>query len=113
VAKFLIDANLPYYFKLWNTPNFIHVLDLDDSCSDEFIWQHAKENGLTIVSKDSDFSSKLLLQGSPPKVIHLKFGNLRMKEFHQHISQAWPLIEIHIETHSLINVYRDKLELIK
>jgi hypothetical protein len=31
VAKYLVDANLPYYFRLWNNPDFIHVKDIDDS----------------------------------------------------------------------------------
>ena len=37
MPKYLIDANLPYYFSLWNNSNFIHVKDLDDSWSDEII----------------------------------------------------------------------------
>ncbi len=35
MAKYLIDANLPYYFGLWNNKEFIHVKDIDDSLSDE------------------------------------------------------------------------------
>jgi predicted nuclease of predicted toxin-antitoxin system len=32
-------------------------------------------NGFAIVSKDSDFSQRSFLHGSPPKVIWLKIGN--------------------------------------
>jgi len=39
MAKYLIDANLPYYFNLWNNPDFIHVKDLNDSWTDEKIWK--------------------------------------------------------------------------
>lgn len=35
MAQFLIDANLPYYFGLWNNPDYIHVLDIDDTWSDD------------------------------------------------------------------------------
>ncbi len=30
MKKYLIDANLPYYFSTWNTEAFIHVKDLND-----------------------------------------------------------------------------------
>lgn len=38
---------------------------------DSKIWEFAKKEGLTIVTKDSDFYTKSLLRGSPPKVIWL------------------------------------------
>jgi len=40
---YLIDANLPYYFSLWNTPDFIHVRDIDETWTDEEIWNFAKD----------------------------------------------------------------------
>jgi len=60
MPKFLIDANLPYYFSLWNNEDFIHVKDIDDSLTDDAIWNYAKQNNLTIITKDSDFSLKVL-----------------------------------------------------
>jgi len=33
--KYLIDANLPYYFSLWEGEEFIHQTDLGDTWSDE------------------------------------------------------------------------------
>ena len=44
MPKFLIDINLPYYFSLWNTPDFIHQKDLDVKWLDEEIWIYAKFN---------------------------------------------------------------------
>lgn len=43
--------------------------------SDDAIWRYAKENGFVIVSKDSDFSQRSALLGSPPKVVWLRVGN--------------------------------------
>ena len=43
MARFIIDANLPYYFGLWNNENYIHVFDLNDTWSDQQIWNYAKE----------------------------------------------------------------------
>ncbi len=113
MAKYLVDANLPYYFALWNNPDFIHVKDLDDSWSDEQIWNYAKQHNLIIVTKDADFSLKVLHRGTPPKVIHLRFGNLKMSAFHDIISSIWNVIEEHIADNNLINVYADRIEFIK
>jgi predicted nuclease of predicted toxin-antitoxin system len=43
--------------------------------SDLEVWQYALEHGFAIVSKDSDFSQRSFLLGSPPKVIWLRIGN--------------------------------------
>jgi predicted nuclease of predicted toxin-antitoxin system len=42
---------------------------------DTAVWQFAERNGFVVVSKDSDFSRRSSLFGSPPKVIWLRFGN--------------------------------------
>jgi predicted nuclease of predicted toxin-antitoxin system len=108
--KFLIDANLPYYFNLWNNPEYLHVKDLDDTLSDEQIWNYAKQNDLIIITKDADFSLKILTLGSPPKVIHIRFGNLKMKDFHDKISQVWDIVQKEILENNLINIYQDRIE---
>ncbi|MFY7742591.1 MAG: DUF5615 family PIN-like protein [Flavobacterium sp.] len=81
MVKYLIDVNLPYYFSLWNSDEFIRQKDINDQSSDEEIWQYAKNNNLTIITKDVDFSNKILLHNPPPKVIHIRFGNMKMNEF--------------------------------
>jgi predicted nuclease of predicted toxin-antitoxin system len=43
--------------------------------SDDAIWEHARVDGFTIVSKDNDFRQRSFLKGSPPKVIWLSVGN--------------------------------------
>jgi len=43
--------------------------------SDAAIWDYARDRGLTIVSKDSDFHQASFLRGSPPKVIWIRRGN--------------------------------------
>ena len=96
-----------------NNSDFIHVKDLDDTWSDETIWQYARENNLIIITKDADFSLKVLYKGVPPKVIHLKFGNLRIKELHELMTKAWQRIELLLQDNSLINVYFDRIEGIK
>ena len=43
--------------------------------ADIAIWDYAKDHGLTIVSKDSDFMQMSFLHGFPPKVIWIRRGN--------------------------------------
>ena len=42
---------------------------------DAQLWQYAKVQGFTIVTKDSDFHERSLMLGFPPKVIWLQCGN--------------------------------------
>ena len=43
--------------------------------TDEDIWNFAKTNGYTIISKDQDFYQRALLYGAPPKFVWLSIGN--------------------------------------
>lgn len=110
--RFIIDENLPYRFKLWNNEDFIHVYDIDEIKSDSDIWQYAKRKNLTIVTKDTDFSLKIMYNTPPPKVIHLRFGNLKMQQFHSLLNKIWHNIESEIESHKLVNVFVDRIEAI-
>ncbi len=57
-------------------PGSVHLRDCGLSgASDVEVWQHARDNGFVIVSKDSDFAGRSFLLGSPPKVIWLRIGN--------------------------------------
>jgi predicted nuclease of predicted toxin-antitoxin system len=109
-VEFIVDANLPYYFNLWNSERFIHVKDLDDEWTDEQIWNYARENSLTIITKDADFSSMIIFEKTPPKVVHLRIGNMRMKEMHEFLNENWEKIEKLLADNKLVNVYKDKLE---
>jgi len=110
MAKYLIDVNLPYYFGVWNTPDYIHQNDLGADKSDKVIWEYAIRNHLTIISKDSDFSNRILLKEPPPRVIHIRLGNMHMKDFHDTISRCWEeVLEISMQ-YKLVNVFKDKIE---
>ncbi len=78
MSTFLIDENLPVKTNLWNGPDFEFVASLFQSELDNSIWEYARANHLTIVTKDSDFSYRILTSDPPPRVIHIKFGNLRL-----------------------------------
>lgn len=111
--KYLIDVNLPYKLKFYNISEFIHVNDINDEWSDGEIWEFAKKNNLIIVTKDTDFSDKMIIHTPPPKVVHLKVGNMKLKEFKQFLKINWPDIESLMINHKLLNVYLDRIVCIK
>ena len=64
------------------------------SATDEQIWQHAKANGYTIISKDGDFTHLALLYGQPPKVVWLKVGNASTADIENHLRAHVEQIEV-------------------
>lgn len=42
---------------------------------DSEVWQYARANGFTIVSKDNDFRQRSFVEGPPPKIVWLSVGN--------------------------------------
>lgn len=113
MARFLVDGYLPYYFSLWNDDDYIHQVDIDDSWTDKQIWEYAEEKKLIIITKDADFYNSILVSDPPPKVIHLKIGNMRLKEMHEFLNRIWPEVLELIDTCKLISVYSDRIEGIK
>ena len=62
-------------------PDSNHLFNLNlDTAEDSFVWEYAKDNDFTIVTKDSDFSELSLLRGFPPKVIWIRIGNCTTKD---------------------------------
>lgn len=110
MKKYIIDANLPYYFSLWRDEAYEHVIDINPNMKDSQIWAYAKEKNLTIVTKDADFSELVLLNNPPPRVIHIKFGNMKMKAFHNAIDNIWDDILKMSQEYKLVRVYTDKIE---
>jgi predicted nuclease of predicted toxin-antitoxin system len=98
--KMLFDQNLsPRLTTLLADlyPASLHVRDVGlESAEDVVVWQYALDNGLLIVSKDSDFHHRSLLFGFPPKVLWIRRGNCTTQEieailrhFHMEINQFW------------------------
>ncbi len=77
--KLLFDENLsPRLIELLRAeyPGSGHVRDAGlTGAPDARIWDHARDHGLAIVSKDDDFRQRSFLEGAPPKVIWLQVGN--------------------------------------
>lgn len=82
--KLLLDQNLSHRLvaALADTyPGSVHVREVNlATADDEVVWEYAREHGLTIVSKDSDFHQRSFLFGPPPKVIWIQKGNCTTSE---------------------------------
>ena len=110
MLKYLIDANLPYYFSLWASEEYVHVKNIDDQQTDTQIWEYAKEHRLTIVTKDTDFSNRMILSEPPPRVIHIKLGNLKMRTFHTTLSNVWGEVCELSTQYKLVRVFEQRLD---
>lgn len=57
-------------------PGSLHVRDCGLlGRADEALWGYARDQEMTIVSKDADFHERSLLYGAPPKLVRLRIGN--------------------------------------
>lgn len=100
--KLLLDQNLSFRLvpRLHRSfPESKHVKDYgltgDD---DDAIWRLAADQGMVIVTKDSDFFNRSVLRGHPPKVIQLSLGNCSTDRVFQVLSQAEDVIKEFGET---------------
>ena len=110
---FLFDENLPINIRFSPSLPVEHVTDLGASVSDTEVWEYARRHDLVIVTKDADFSNRIITFTPPPRVVHLRFGNMRKRDFHAFLSRVWPRVEELIRTHKLVNVYLHRLESIE
>ena len=101
VSGFLLDENLPYRLRFTPSHPVHHSSDVGLNPSDSDLWDFAQERDLVIVTKDSDFSDRILVSSPPPRIIHLRFGNLE---------KVWPRLEVLSKSRKLINVYLDRIE---
>jgi len=111
MSSYLIDENLPK--DVWEGISTIHVTDLGARKTDTAIWDYAKAEGLVVVTKDTDFYDRILLEGEPPKVVWIRTGNITRKELKAIISNMWNDVEKHLSNHALIEMYEDYIEGIK
>ncbi len=76
------------------------------------LWNYATEHDLTIVTKDTDFSDRIILKEPPPRVIHIRIGNMRMRDFHAFLNRVWPEVRELSKAYKLVRIYQDRVECI-
>ncbi|HEV7642357.1 MAG TPA: DUF5615 family PIN-like protein [Pyrinomonadaceae bacterium] len=113
MSKFLVDANLPFKIKVWRSDNFEFVVLINDEWTDDEVWGYARENGFIIITKDADFSHRVMIDRNSPSVVHIKVGNMKLRDFEKFILDVWREVEELCEDHKLINVFFDHIEAVK
>lgn len=82
--KLLLDENLSPVLVRMLPAAFSgsqHVFDVEfGRKSDSNIWAYARANGFTILTKDSDFAERTLVDATGPKVVWLRIGNCTTDE---------------------------------
>ena len=107
---FLLDENLPTRLTFAPSLPVNRARDFGGNPTDSELWDLAKANQWVIITKDTDFSNRILVSTSPPWIVHLRFGNMRRREFHRFFASVWPQVESLLPAHKLVCVYTDRLE---
>jgi len=113
VKGFIFDENTPRKLTFQPILPVYHAADMGESLTDTQIWEHAKKNNLVIISKDADFSNRMLVSQPPPWVVHLRVGNMRKKDFHHFLEGIWASLEAALPKSKIINVYPNRIESIR
>ncbi len=94
--KLLFDENLsPSLARILGPeyPGSNHVRNVGlKGKEDGQIWFFAKEQGFTIVSKDTDFRERSFVEGFPPKIIWLDVGNAGTDKIAELLKQEQQII---------------------
>jgi predicted nuclease of predicted toxin-antitoxin system len=78
-VKLLFDQNLSHRLvemlaALYPGSSHVRFFQLQ-SADDEVIWEFARRQNFTVVSKDSEFHQRSFVFGFPPKIIWVRLGN--------------------------------------
>lgn len=110
MTGFLLDQNLPSRLRFEPRLPLVPLATLGPNPTDTELWDFARQRRLVIVTKDADFSERIILSTPPPWVVHVRLGNLRRNEFHTCLARAWPQVEVLLKSHKLVNVYLNRVE---
>ena len=109
----LIDENLPFSLADLLPVECTHATEIADQPSDTQLWNHARDRDWIVITRDTDFFDRVILQGPPPKVIWVRLGNIRKADLQDRLLRIWPQIcELLIDA-DLIEVHPTTLEAVK
>lgn len=101
---FLLDENLSPKLRTGFGPgvHVIHARDLAPNPTDLALWTHAEREHLVIVTKDADFTDRMLAQATPPPwVVQVRCGNLRARAPREFLEGYWPRVLALLPGHRL------------
>ena len=99
--KLLLDENLsPRLVEsladVYPGSQHVHHVKLGGA-EDSAVWEYAKAHGLAIVSKDSDFAERSVLESRPPKVIWIRLGNCSTADVESMLRSVHETVRVFIE----------------
>lgn len=101
--KLLLDENLsPRLAGLLSDPypGSSHVKDVGlRGAADSRIWDFARAEAFVIVSKDSDFRERSLVDGFPPKIVWLAVGNASTSVIAELLQRERPRMQTFVDDH--------------
>jgi predicted nuclease of predicted toxin-antitoxin system len=100
-VKLLLDENLSprlvdLLSDLYPGSDHVHNVNLGGA-NDSEVWDYAKLHGFAIVSKDSDFAERSVLDSDPPKIIWVRLGNCSTAEVEKLLRSAHEMIRGFLE----------------
>ena len=99
--KLLFDENLSPHLveRLADVyPESRHVSGAElGAAEDSAVWEYAKKHGFAIVSKDSDFAERSVLENGPPKVIWIRLGNCSTVDIEEQLRSAQEVVRAFLE----------------
>jgi predicted nuclease of predicted toxin-antitoxin system len=100
-VKLLLDENLsPRLVESLRDlyPGSLHVHNVALGGEDDTaVWMYAKTHRFAIVSKDSDFAERSILESEPPKIIWIRFGNCSTTEIENLLRFAHEAVRAFLE----------------
>jgi predicted nuclease of predicted toxin-antitoxin system len=79
-------------------PDSVHVREIGLKAADDPVaWEYAKNNGLMIVSKDSDMHQRSFVFGQPPKVVWVRLGNCSTSDVEKLLRKNFAVIKAFYE----------------
>lgn len=107
---YLIDVNLPTPRSYPTKYRMVESRTIfGPEADDAALWNYARDEHLAIVTKDTDFTARILTTNPPPWVVHVRVGNMRRTALHAFLAQHWKQIESHLPRHKLVLVFSDRI----
>ena len=113
MTHLLIDENLPASLAQLLPVKCSHATDIGAQPTDTQLWVLARENDWTILTRDTDFFDRIMLEGSPPKVIWVRLGNIRRADLENLLLKRWPAICQLLNEADLVKVHPASMEAVK
>lgn len=93
--KFWVDAQLPPQLAAWlSTTHGVEAQSLRElglrDAADIEIFRAARQAGVVVISKDSDFVELVSRHGTPPQLLWITCGNVTNRRLHAAFDKTFP-----------------------